>query len=99
MFVPTSTFGLWRLRDNVGNLRAGCYHKPRESSCRRRFSSIRWIMPRSSKTAGVPVAQAEAQAKALGAVLTNTVASPGDLVAVESNLATRIDSLESRLDA
>ena len=51
------------------------------------------------ETAGVPVAQAEAQAKALGAVLTNTVASPGDLVAVESNLATKIDSLESRLDA
>ena len=47
----------------------------------------------------MPVAQAEAQAKALGDVLSKTVASAGDLVVLEANLAAKIDALESKLDA
>ena len=48
---------------------------------------------------GVPAAQAEAQAKALGEVLMKSVASPTDLVVLENNLTTKVASLESRLDA
>src|SRR5438105_2642985 len=54
---------------------------------------------RKLETAGVPAAQAEAQAKALGEVLMKSVASPTDLVVLENNLTTKVASLESRLDA
>jgi hypothetical protein len=50
------------------------------------------------ETAGVPAPQAEAQAKALGDVLGKAVAFPGDLVALESNLALKLGAVENRLE-
>jgi len=49
------------------------------------------------ETAGVPVAQAEVQAKMLADVLGKSVAFPGDLVALERNIEVKIDKVEVRL--
>jgi hypothetical protein len=65
---------------------------------------------RKLETAGVPAAQAELQAMALGDALAKAVAAPADLVGLESRLvasiesldaklSTRIDSLEAKLSA
>ena len=53
---------------------------------------------RKLETAGVPAAQAELQATALGEALARAVAAPADLIALESRMATRSDSLASRID-
>lgn len=49
------------------------------------------------ETAGVPVAQAEVQAKALAEVLGRSVSFPGDLVTLERNIDAKIDAAETRL--
>lgn len=49
--------------------------------------------------AGVPVSQAEAQAKALGDVLGKAVAFPGDLVTLENSLTLKLAATAERLDA
>jgi hypothetical protein len=54
---------------------------------------------RKLETAGVPGAQAEAQARALGEVLGRAVAFPGDLVTLENNLTAKLAMVESRLDS
>ncbi len=49
------------------------------------------------ETAGVPVAQAEAQSKLLADVLGKSVAFPGDLVTLEKNLQNDIKASELSL--
>jgi hypothetical protein len=51
------------------------------------------------KMAGVPTEQAEAQATALGDALAQSVAFPSDLVTLEKNLSTKIETSESRLES
>ena len=53
---------------------------------------------RKLATAGVPAAQAELQATALGEALAGAAAAPGGLVALEGRMAARTDSLASRID-
>lgn len=50
------------------------------------------------ETAGMPLAQAEQQAKLLADVLGKSVALPGDLATVERNLITKIDSSELKIE-
>jgi hypothetical protein len=50
------------------------------------------------ETAGVPLGQAEVQAKALGDALSRSIAFPGDLVALENNLSTKMTTSETRLE-
>ena len=50
------------------------------------------------ETVGVPGPQAEAQAKALGEALGKAVAFPGDLVTLENNLASKLTTVEARLE-
>jgi tetrahydromethanopterin S-methyltransferase subunit G len=52
---------------------------------------------RKLETAGVPAAQAELQATALGDALAKAVAAPGDLVGLESRLVSSIESLDTKL--
>jgi len=49
------------------------------------------------ETAGVPTAQAEAHAKALGDALGKSVAFPEDLVTLENNLTGKLNAAEARL--
>ncbi len=51
------------------------------------------------ENAGVPVAQAEAHASALGDVLGKTIVVHGELAAVEDRLCAKIDVVEGRLNA
>ena len=53
---------------------------------------------RKLETAGVPAAQAELQATALGEALAKAVAGPQDLVALESRLSARIDLLDAKIE-
>ena len=50
------------------------------------------------ETAGMPLAQAEQQAKLLADVLGKSVALHGDLATVERNLITKIDSSELKIE-
>jgi len=54
---------------------------------------------RKLEVAGVPTAQAELQATALGEALARAVATPADLAALDSRLGGRIDALSARIDA
>ena len=54
---------------------------------------------RKLETAGVPAAQAEAQARVLAGVLGHAIASSDDLRVVETNLGSRISAMEAKLDA
>ena len=54
---------------------------------------------RKLEMAGVPTAQAELQATALGEALAKAVATPADLAALEGRLTTRIDAIDARLGA
>ena len=54
---------------------------------------------RKLEVAGVPTAQAELQATALGEALAKAVATPADLAALEGRLTTRIDAIDARLGA
>ena len=51
------------------------------------------------ETAGVPTAQAELQATALGNALAKAVVTPRDLVGLEGRLAASIESVDSKLSA
>ena len=53
---------------------------------------------RKLEVAGVPTAQAELQATALGEAFAKAVATPADLAALENRLGGRIDALEARLE-
>lgn len=50
------------------------------------------------ETAGVPLGQAEVQAKALGEALSRSIAFPGDLIVLENNLSTRMATSQARLE-
>jgi hypothetical protein len=52
---------------------------------------------RKLEVAGVPTAQAELQATALGEALARVVATPVDLDTLEDRLGARIDALDARL--
>ncbi len=54
---------------------------------------------RKLEVAGVPTAQAELQATALGEALSKAVATPADLSTLESRLTARIDVVAARIDA
>lgn len=54
---------------------------------------------RKLETAGVPAAQAELQATALGDALAKAVAASADLVGLESRLVASIESLDAKLSA
>ena len=54
---------------------------------------------RKLEVAGVPTAQAELQATALGEALAKAVATPADFAALEGRLTTRIDAVDARLGA
>lgn len=49
------------------------------------------------ETAGVPAAQAELQASALGDALAKAVVAPGDLAGLEGRLAASIESVHARI--
>jgi hypothetical protein len=51
------------------------------------------------ESTGMPAAQAEQQSKVLADVLGKSVAFPSDLVAVERNLVTKIESAELRIES
>jgi hypothetical protein len=53
---------------------------------------------RKLEQAGVPVAQAELQAKALGEALVGAVATRGDLAAFESRLDVRFAKIDARFE-
>jgi multidrug resistance efflux pump len=53
---------------------------------------------RKLESAGVPAAQAELQASALGEALARAVATLADLLASEGRLGARIDRLDARID-
>lgn len=50
------------------------------------------------ETGGVPVSQAEAQAKALADALGRAIAFPGDLVTLENSLTLKLTTAETRLE-
>ena len=52
---------------------------------------------RKLESAGVPAAQAELQATALGEALAKVVAAPADLVMLESRLGGRIDAIDAKI--
>ncbi|HEX6136065.1 MAG TPA: hypothetical protein VF059_00250 [Casimicrobiaceae bacterium] len=54
---------------------------------------------RKLESAGVPAAQAELQATALGEALAKAVAAPADLVMLESRLGARIGALDAKIEA
>jgi hypothetical protein len=47
---------------------------------------------------GMPAAQAEQQSKVLADVLSESVALPSDLIAVERNLIAKVDAAELRIE-
>ncbi len=51
------------------------------------------------ESTGMPAAQAEQQSKVLADVLGKSVAFPSDLVAVERNLISKIESAELKVEA
>jgi tetrahydromethanopterin S-methyltransferase subunit G len=51
------------------------------------------------ETAGVPAAQAELQATALGDALAKAVVAPGDLAGLEGRLTARIESVDARIES
>ena len=51
------------------------------------------------ETAGVPAAQAELQATALGDALAKAVVAPGDLAGLEGRLTASIESVDARIDS
>lgn len=61
-----------------------------------RFDTLDYT--RKLETAGVPTAQAEAQARVLADVLGDSVAFPGDLVALERNLSSKIEASELKIE-
>ena len=53
---------------------------------------------RKLESAGVPAAQAEVQATALGEAFAKAVATPADLLALEGRLTARIDAVDAKID-
>jgi len=51
------------------------------------------------ETAGVPAAQAELQATALGDALAKAAVAPGDLAGLEGRLTARIESVDARIES
>ena len=51
------------------------------------------------ETAGVPAAQAELQAAALGDALAKAAVAPGDLAGLEGRLTARIESVDARIES
>ncbi len=61
-----------------------------------RFDTLNYA--RKLETAGVPLAQAELQAAALGEALSQATVGPPDLIAVENRLSTRIAAVDVKLE-
>ena len=53
---------------------------------------------RKLESTGIPTAQAEQQSKMLADVLGKSVAFPGDLVSLERNLISKIESTELKIE-
>ena len=53
---------------------------------------------RKLESAGVPAAQAEVQATALGEAFAKAVATPADLLALEGRLTSKIDAVDAKVD-